>query len=134
MTTTTLEQAAPPAPILPIDGRMGCDMCGAVYCHAIVLDSPVTPREQIRQAASRAGWKLTFDGRDVCAADAEGDAAFLIRGWTDFWSPEKAIVPKQPGPPVMNGDDVETTTLPAVVEPADAPAGRHPYNSPKDAA
>ncbi|RSN12857.1 hypothetical protein DMB42_11815 [Nonomuraea sp. WAC 01424] len=111
---------------------MACDACGKVYTHAIVLDSAVSFREQIRQAASRDGWKLTFDGRDVCNADAEGDSAFLIRGWTDFWSPEKAIVPLQ-RPPVMNGDDQQTVTLPAVVEPVAVPAGRPPY-SPKDAA
>lgn len=132
--TTTLERTTE-IPVLPIDGQMSCDLCGTIYRHAIVLGSPKTPREQIREAASRAGWKLTADGRDVCADDAEGDAAFLIDGWTAFWSPEKAIVPLQPGPPVMNGDDVQTATLPALVEQDEtpAPAGRHPY-SPKDAA
>lgn len=132
--TTTLEQTAPAAPVLPIDGEMACDVCGAVYRHAIVLESDTTPREQMRQAASRSGWKLTFDGRDVCSADAEGDAAFLIRGWTAFWSPEKAVVPLQAGPPVMNGDDVETTTIPAVVEPEPVAAGRHPYDPSKGSA
>lgn len=128
--TTTLEQTFP-APVLPIDGLMACDLCGIVYRHAIVLESASTPREQMRQAASRSGWKLTADGRDVCGTDAGGDAAFLIDGWTAFWSPEKAAVPSQAGPPVMNGDDVPTTTIPAVLEPIAVPAGRNPYDSPK---
>jgi len=134
--TTTLERTTD-IPVLPVDGQMGCDMCGTIYRHAIVLGSPITPREQMRQAASRDGWKLTFDGRDVCASDAEGGAAFLIRGWTDFWSPEKALVPLQAGPPEPeNSDDAQTATIPAVVEQDEtpAPAGRHPYDPQRGAA
>lgn len=122
MTTTTVEESAPPAPapVLPCDGQMACDVCGTVYTHTIILDhTSLTARQQLRQAASRAGWRLTFDGRDVCPTDAAGNAAFLIPGWTDFWSPEKAIVP-------MQRDPEETAVMPAVVDDEDAPRS-HPY-------
>lgn len=132
--TTTVEQAA--SPLITSLGHLCCGFCDARYDHVIVEDHALTPRQQLRRAASRAGWKQTVADLDVCPADAVGAAAILTENWTLLWSPEHAFVPPQAGPPVMDGDDVPTTTFPAVIEPeaAMAPAGRHPYETPKDSA
>lgn len=124
--TTTKEQAPPL--IVPL-GHLCCNFCDARYDHAIVEDSKLTPRQQLRQAAERAGWKHTVADLDVCPEDAAGPVGILIESWTLFWSPETALVPAQAGPPDAEGDDEPTTTLPAVVEPVMASAGSHPYPS-----
>jgi hypothetical protein len=129
--TATIEQAT--RPLLASDGHLCCAFCDDHYDHAIVEESPLTPRQQLRQAAARAGWKQTVADLDVCPDDATGVAAILIESWLMIWGPDNPHIPVPSRPPLMHGDDVQTATLPAVVEPVSAPAGRHPY-SPKDAA
>jgi hypothetical protein len=130
--TTTTEEKTMPRPLLATYGHLCCGFCDARYDHAIVEDSPLTPRQQLRQAAARAGWKQTVADLDACPQDAEGVAAILIESWLMIWGPDNPLVPAQWGSPVMNGDNQQTLTIPAVAEPV--AAGRRPYDSPKDAA
>ena len=86
-------------PVATLDGQLACDWCPAVYAHPYVIDHPdMTPRHQLRQAASRDGWKQTSGGLETCPACAADTAAFLIPGWTLFWSPDRPIAPAQPDP------------------------------------
>lgn len=79
---------------LTSDGHLDCDLCPARYDHTIVVDHPsLAPRQQLRQAAVRAGWKQTSAGLDVCPDCADGVAAILVPGWAMFWTPEHAVVP-----------------------------------------
>lgn len=81
-------------PTLTSDGHLYCDLCPTRYDHTIVVDHPsLAPRQQLRQAAVRAGWKQTSAGLDVCPDCSDGVAAILIPGWAMFWTPEHAVVP-----------------------------------------
>jgi hypothetical protein len=81
-------------PVLTSQGQLECDLCPARSDHTIVVGhATLTPRQQLRQAAGRAGWKQTSAGLDVCPDCADGAAAILVPGWTVFWTPEKAAVP-----------------------------------------
>jgi hypothetical protein len=89
MTTPVIVPITAPLPTL--DGQLGCDWCPAVYSHPYVIDHPEsTPRQQLRQAASRDGWKQTSGGLETCPACAADRVAFLIPGWTVFWTPDRA--------------------------------------------
>lgn len=113
MTTTEREEPV----LLTSHGHLCCDFCDARYDYALVQGSALTPRQQLRQAASRAGWKQTTTDLEVCPADGKSFAAILIQGWAMLWTPESAL-PERAGPPVMCGDDEQTATIPAVVEDA----------------
>jgi hypothetical protein len=92
-------------------GRLECDLCDAPYDHTIIVDhAKLTPRQQLRQAASREGWKQTSAGLDVCPACVAGAAAFLIPGWTVIWGPEGALAPLR--------RDLDATEVMAAVEDA----------------
>jgi hypothetical protein len=97
-------------PVLTSQGQLECDLCPARSDHTVVVDhATLTPRQQLRQAAGRAGWKQTSAGLDVCPACVAGPAAILVPGWCLFWTPEKAL-------PV--GPDPEATVILPAVEDA----------------
>lgn len=95
-------------PTLTSQGHLTCDFCPARYDYTIVEDHPtLTAREQLRQAASRAGWKQTAAGLEVCPADAAGVAAILVPGWAALWTPETAVLVEEPA---------ASAAIPAVAE------------------
>jgi hypothetical protein len=96
-------------PVLTSQGQLECDLCPARYDHTIIVGhASLTPRQQLRQAAGRGGWKQTSAGLDVCPACVAGEAAILVPGWCLFWTPEKALPP--------GADPEATVILPAVEE------------------
>lgn len=95
-------------PLLACFGHLCCSFCSNRYDHAIVEGADLTPRQQLRQAAARVGWKQTSADLDACPECAAGVAALLIEGWLLFWSPRKALQ--------VDEDTTQTATIPAVVE------------------
>jgi hypothetical protein len=53
---TIVPVTAPMTALATLDGQLACDWCLTVYSHPYVIDHPdLTPRHQLRQAASRDG-------------------------------------------------------------------------------
>jgi hypothetical protein len=131
--TITLAEAALPLTVVE-KGQMACDIaeCDTIYGHPVVIDhKTLTPRQQLRQAAVLCGWRETTAGLLVCPDCLAGPVGIVVPGWAQRWNPPSEIELQVVRPRTPGDDDVQTVTIPAVVEPepAMAAAGRHPYPS-----
>lgn len=127
MTTAVLE--APP-PMLVLDGQLTCDIadCTDIFAHPVDPAHPaLSPRKQLQEAATEHGWQQSVAGLNICPRCAAGPLGILIPGWAQALPlPE---IDRRDARPPLTGDDVQTLTLPAVVEDDeqdDAPR-IHPY-------
>lgn len=123
--TATLEQAPP---LLVLDGQLTCDIadCSDIFDRPVDRSHPaLSPRKQLQKAAADHGWQQSVAGLNICPRCAAGPLGIFVPGWAQ--SLNFPVIERHERPPVMNGDDEPTTTIPAVVEPVAVPAGAHPY-------
>ncbi|MEU4224364.1 hypothetical protein AB0F17_08725 [Nonomuraea sp. NPDC026600] len=117
-------------------GQMSCDIagCKVIFGHPVDLDSEFTApaREQLqRAAAAEHGWKQTVARLLICPDCAAGPLGRVVVEEPHWNAPPRV----EPRPPVMTGDDVSTIAIPAIrVADLRNPAGRRPYETPKDSA